>query len=552
MTSKSLLLTSLDLINTLLKKTSLIEDIAKPALIPDLKLVLLTFKAKIEDLLNQQKLNSVNHLIFQPYSERMNSYLQLLSEDSQSWSPKLREIHEDNIKIYTSRLFTISEYFDSVINFPESDLFALDKTHPRWVSLSQHVEYFHLDKKEKIMKKYEKLFVKIASSLAYIHKKGHKTHSKKNIMMLGIGSLYYMMQKQKALRKAHLLHTTPNLQTATYIMNLLETKTIRKLSKIVMKGIKYDQVIHVPRLATHVLEPYESPILNCSDPASRASQASQTKAELSSEPSPSHVMVRVLSAQRMPGAALRSKLIIHIHGGGFIAMSSASHQVYTNHWAEDLQVPVFSIDYRLAPAHPYPCALDDVWQVFNWLLHFGHSHFGVTPQDYVLVGDSAGGNLALALTYRILQCNLHPPKGLVLSYPALNLDKSMYSPSLMFSLEDLLVPHTFLKLCLDSYLGHFQDVHNPLVSPSFINKEIMQKLPPVRILVGTQDPFHDECWRFTERLADCGQDVKLAVFAGASHGGLNYCFKGGVKETRDMVKQASDWMQELLKLDNRL
>ena len=155
---------------------------------------------------------------------------------------------------------------------------------------------------------------------------------------------------------------------------------------------------------------------------------------------------------------------------------------------------------------------------------------------------------ALALTYRILQSNLHPPRGLVLSYPALNLDKSMYSPSLMYALEDLLVPHTFLKLCLDSYLGSCRDIRDPLISPSFVDKETLQRLPPVRILVGTQDPFHDECWRFAERLADCGKDVKLAVFAGASHGGLNYCFKGGIKETRDMVKTASAWMTDLLEL----
>ena len=61
-------------------------------------------------------------------------------------------------------------------------------------------------------------------------------------------------------------------------------------------------------------------------------------------------------------------LVFHIHGGGFVAMSSASHQSYTRQWANLIKKPIFSVDYRLAPSFPYPAALDDCWQAYNWLL----------------------------------------------------------------------------------------------------------------------------------------------------------------------------------------
>lgn len=69
------------------------------------------------------------------------------------------------------------------------------------------------------------------------------------------------------------------------------------------------------------------------------------------------------------------KLIIHIHGGGFVAMSSRSHQNYTRVWANAVDAPIFSIDYRLSPKHSFPAALDDCWQAYLWIVHFSIHYF---------------------------------------------------------------------------------------------------------------------------------------------------------------------------------
>lgn len=95
-------------------------------------------------------------------------------------------------------------------------------------------------------------------------------------------------------------------------------------------------------------------------------------------------------------------LVIHIHGGGFIAMSSFSHSTYTRQWAVDANVPIFSIDYRLAPEHPYPKALDDCWQAYYWIIKHSEELLGIPPRKVILVGDSAGGNLVLGVTLRAL------------------------------------------------------------------------------------------------------------------------------------------------------
>jgi hormone-sensitive lipase len=113
----------------------------------------------------------------------------------------------------------------------------------------------------------------------------------------------------------------------------------------------------------------------------------------------------------------RDSLIIHIHGGGFVAMSSSSHENYLRKWCNRLEVPVLSIDYRLSPENPYPKALDDVWQAYNWILKYASDEFNIELNKIILVGDSAGGNLALALTYLLILHGKRLPDALFLAYP---------------------------------------------------------------------------------------------------------------------------------------
>jgi hormone-sensitive lipase len=113
----------------------------------------------------------------------------------------------------------------------------------------------------------------------------------------------------------------------------------------------------------------------------------------------------------------RDALVIHIHGGGFVAMSSTSHECYLRKWCNKLEVPVLSIDYRLSPECVYPGALDDVWQAYNWILENAQDELQIDLKKIILVGDSAGGNLVLSLCYLLIMHNIRLPDAVFLAYP---------------------------------------------------------------------------------------------------------------------------------------
>lgn len=136
-----------------------------------------------------------------------------------------------------------------------------------------------------------------------------------------------------------------------------------------------------------------------------------------------------------------------MHGGGFIALSSRSMQTYTRRWTRRLKVPVFSVDYRMPPDHPFPTAPEDCLKVYKFLLNHINKFFNISPKKIILAGDSAGGNLALSLNGLILKNNLPVPHGIYAAYPAADVRKH-FSPSKIHAFTDPLLYPSMLLLCL--------------------------------------------------------------------------------------------------------
>ena len=207
--------------------------------------------------------------------------------------------------------------------------------------------------------------------------------------------------------------------------------------------------------------------------------------------------------------------IFHIHGGGFISMSSFIHQTYTRKWANNLNVPIVSVDYGKAPEYPFPQGLYDCLEAYIWMLLAFPQVYKLEPQRIILVGDSAGGNLVAALTNLLIEWGLRVPDGIILVYPALNLNYYDFTPSLLTALNDMILPHTFLKICLKSYLR--DPAHKPAtdcyISPIKTPASVLSRYPPTRIFVGSKDPFHDDCCRLAEMLSiQSPNKVKLVIF----------------------------------------
>lgn len=204
---------------------------------------------------------------------------------------------------------------------------------------------------------------------------------------------------------------------------------------------------------------------------------------------PQNLVFKLIKSVISPRRQKANALIIHVHGGGFVSMSSGSHQTYTRLWANELSVPIFSIDYRLAPQDQFPAALNDVWQVYYWLVLNAESTLGINPAKIILVGDSAGGNLVSALTTLCIERKFRKPDGLILCYPAMSLSKLRFTPSVLLAVDDQLLPYPFLKMCLDSYVGDFipgsdcDPSVNHYLSPCLTKPEILQYFPVTRVMV---------------------------------------------------------------------
>ncbi|XP_050466782.1 hormone-sensitive lipase isoform X2 [Cataglyphis hispanica] len=175
------------------------------------------------------------------------------------------------------------------------------------------------------------------------------------------------------------------------------------------------------------------------------------------------IHVRLLSSKRRLGMVgsggiggelhgLCDKLIIHSHGGGFVAQTSRSHEMYLHNWATTLGVPILSIDYSLAPEAPYPRALEEVLYAYAWALKHASTLLGSTAEKVIFVGDSAGGNLNLGATLKCLQLNIRRPDGIFMAYTPVFID-FIPSPSRLISLTDTLLPFGFLVRCMKSYVG---------------------------------------------------------------------------------------------------
>ncbi|XP_066528877.1 hormone-sensitive lipase isoform X2 [Hoplias malabaricus] len=144
-------------------------------------------------------------------------------------------------------------------------------------------------------------------------------------------------------------------------------------------------------------------------------------------------------------------LVVHYHGGGFVAQTSKSHEPYLKSWSQDLNAPVLSVDYSLAPEAPFPRALEECFYAYCWAIK-NHNLLGWTGERVCLAGDSAGGNLCVTVSMRAVAHGVRLPDGIMAAYPA-TLLTAYASPSRLLSLMDPLLPLSVLSRCLSAYAG---------------------------------------------------------------------------------------------------
>ena len=219
---------------------------------------------------------------------------------------------------------------------------------------------------------------------------------------------------------------------------------------------------------------------------------------------PSGISVR-LQRPRHPDSA--GGALLWIHGGGYVIGSAAQDDRRCRRFADRLGVPVAAVDYRLAPKHPYPAALEDCYEALAWLTRLP----GIDPTRVAIGGASAGGGLTAALALLARDRGELAPLLQLMAYPMVD-DRSCDRPGVRNRRYRMWNPNTN-RLGWTAYLNGA----DPQVAvPS--RHDDLSGLPPAWIGVGTLDPLHDENVEYARRLKDAGVACDLDIVTGAFHG----------------------------------
>jgi monoterpene epsilon-lactone hydrolase len=202
-----------------------------------------------------------------------------------------------------------------------------------------------------------------------------------------------------------------------------------------------------------------------------------------------------------------ARVVLFLHGGSFNSGSIVSHRTLAGNVALAADARSLLIDYRLAPEHPFPAAIDDALAAYEWLLAQG-----VAPRQTIVAGDSAGGTLALALLLQLRDHGQPLPAAAVCLSPAPDLTFS--SESWTFNArKDLMLDARKERKSVEIYLRG-ADPRGPLASPNFAD---LRGLPPLLIQVGSHELLLSDAERLAERAKAAGVEVTLEVWPGMQH-----------------------------------
>jgi len=214
-----------------------------------------------------------------------------------------------------------------------------------------------------------------------------------------------------------------------------------------------------------------------------------------------------------PQSATAKPVLVYLHGGGWVTLSPETHAKLAKELCLATGMVVVSVDYRLAPEHPYPAPLDDCVAAFRWVRDNAR-RVGGDGRRVFLAGDSAGGNLTAAVTLRLLANAEAPPTANVLFCPAVDLALTLESESARrFGPGDPVLDDAVTKFFCESYAPRARWA-DPFVSPL---RGDVSKFPPTCVVVGTIDPLLDDGLAFAEKLRAAGRDVTLLRYEGMPH-----------------------------------
>jgi monoterpene epsilon-lactone hydrolase len=240
----------------------------------------------------------------------------------------------------------------------------------------------------------------------------------------------------------------------------------------------------------------------------------------------------------VPGRWLRiskqrsRQIVLYLLGGAFAFRLPRGHTAMVSRICAAAKCSAFLPWYRLAPEHPYPAAPEDCLAAYRWLLESGHM-----PADIVLMGDSAGGNLALAMLHLIKREGLPMPSGVITLSPVT--DAAQISAS--WRLHKRSDPMYVVQEAVDPALWYFPggDRLNPIISPYYGD---FGGFPPMYFVVGSIEALLDDSVGMVRKAIDHGIDAKVHIWCGMPH---VFMLQELLPETRLARAQVARWLEDL-------
>ena len=248
-------------------------------------------------------------------------------------------------------------------------------------------------------------------------------------------------------------------------------------------------------------------------------------------PVPADVAARNLTVAGRPARAIQTpganedRGTLYLHGGGYVMGSLDTHHELMGRVARATGARVLGIDYRLAPEHPYPAAVEDGVGAYRWLLDQG-----LAPERIMLAGDSAGGGLALATLFALRSAGLPMPAGAALFSPWTDLTASGDSVRSRADADPMIGPEVLAPMAAMYAADKLTNI--PGISPLFGD---LAGLPPLLIQVGDAEILLDDSTRLHTRALQAGVDSTLHIFDAAFH----------VFQSVPMLPEASEALNEV-------
>src|SRR3954452_13145367 len=230
-------------------------------------------------------------------------------------------------------------------------------------------------------------------------------------------------------------------------------------------------------------------------------------------------------------------LIVYLHGGAMCIGSVAIMDNVARELAHVTGAAVVSVEYRLAPEHPYPQGLDDCEAVTRWALQHT-DRFGVPATKVIIAGESAGGTLSAGVTLRLRDDPAARLAGQVLIYPGVGAG-TLNLPSRRQFVE-YVMPASDMEWCWQAYSGGRDLDHDPIAVP--LRAESLAGLPPAFIVLGGCDYLRDEGRLYAQRLRDAGVEAEDVCYPGQIHGFMNRMFPAAA----DAYERIGAWVRNLL------